>query len=245
MKKLKKRTRKILFTTEITFSVIVLLYIFILFFPQFAFTNKFEYKNFTIHYQNQGISKEDIKSVLDKSIELLSQSELFNSEFKQKIYVCNTYAQFFFFAPGSRTAFGTNYPLSQNIILTKSSFADNLIVRNGNDNNKRTLSGAIAHESTHSLLENKLGLVKYKLFPKWKNEGYCEFISKESSYNEEIGMEVICNNINESSPSFQYFKYRLYATYLFQEKKITLNSFIHDDFDTDILYDEIKNTYCK
>jgi hypothetical protein len=246
MNKHKKSIKRIFIIFEISFVTIVLLYILILFFPQLVFANKLEYKNFTVYYQNQEINKDDIRFVLDKSIELLSQSELFNDEFKQNIYACNSYFQFSFFAPMLKNTFGVNYRFTQNIFLTKSSFADNLIIRNGKDNNERTLSGVITHESAHSLLKNKLGFVKYRLLPVWKNEGYCEFIANESSYDEQKGMENICKNIDDSdSPAFNYFKYRLYATYLFQEKEIMLNSFLNDDFDVNILYEEIKKTYCK
>ena len=248
MSKLKKRTKRVLISIGIFFGIIVLsilLYISVLIFPQLIFANKFEYKNFTVYYQNPKINHEDMTFVLDKSIELLSQSELFDNQFKQNVFICSSYSEYSFLAPMHGSTFGVNVSLTRNIILANSSFPENLSMRNGNDNNKRTLSSVIAHETAHSLLANKLRLIKYKLLPTWKNEGYCDFIANESSYDEQTGMTNICNNIVVDSPSFEYFKYRLYATYLFQEKKITLESFLNDDFDTQSLYKEIKEAYCQ
>ena len=84
----------------------------------------------------------------------------------------------------------------------------------------------------NSLLENKLGLLKYKLLPSWKNEGYCDFIANESSFNKQKGVKEICNDTkNTDSPSFKYFKYRMITEYLFEERKVTLEKFLDEDFD--------------
>ena len=248
MSKLKRSTKRLLISIGIFFGIIVLsilLYISILLFPQLIFANKFEYKNFTVYYQDSKINHEDMTFVLDKSIELLSQSELFDNQFKQNVFICSSYSEYSFLAPMHGSTFGVNVSLTRNIILANSSFPDNLSIRKGNDNNKRTLSSVIAHETVHSLLVNKLGFAKYRFLPTWKNEGYCDFIANESSYDELTGMDNICNDIAVDSPSFEYFKYRLYATYLFQEKKITLESFLNDDFDIQNLHKEIKEVYCQ
>jgi hypothetical protein len=80
-------------------------------------------------------------------------------------------------------------------------------------------------------LENHLGLVKYKLLPLWKNEGYCGFIANESSFNKQKGLQDFCNNKDNSEiPSFKYFNYRIITEYLFEERKITLEKFLNDDF---------------
>jgi hypothetical protein len=240
---MKKKIKKISYSIVI---FVVILYVLILIFPQFLFANKFEYKNFTVYYHNEENEK-DLKAVLDKSIELLAKTELFNQKVKQKIYLCNEHSEFNFFAPMAKTALAVNYPIINNIFITKSSFFDDRILKINEEKNlkARTLSGIIAHETTHSLLENELGIIKNKFLPTWKMEGFCDFIANESSYDEKIGLNNICNDINvEYSPTFQYFKYRLYATYLLKDKNISLNSFLNDDFDVKILEAEIKNKYC-
>ena len=116
---------------------------------------------------------------------------------------------------------------------------------NGKENNKRTLSGVIAHETVHSLLENKLGLLKYKLLPSWKNEGYCDFIANESSFNKQKGVKEICNDTeNTDIPSFKYFKYRMITEYLFEERKVTLEKFLDEDFDLENINNNLKKKYC-
>ena len=145
----------------------------------------------------------------------------------------------------SRKAFAINYPISQNIFISKSSISQNYTLRNGKENNKRTLSGVIAHETVHSLLENKLGLLKYKLLPSWKNEGYCDFIANESSFNKQKGVKEICNDTeNKDITSFKYFKYRMITEYLFEERKVTLEKFFDEDFDLENINNNLKKKYC-
>ena len=236
------RTKKIF---NWIFKVLILSYILLICFPHLLFANKLDYKNFSVYYHSNNINTEELKLVLDKSENLLKKSELFQKATSQDIFICNGYSEFTFFALLSRKAFAVNYPISQNIFISKSSISQNYILRNGKENNKRTLSGVIAHETVHSLLENKLGLLKYKLLPSWKNEGYCDFIANESSFNKQKGVKEICNDTeNTDIPSFKYFKYRMITEYLFEERKVTLEKFLDEDFDLENINNNLKKKYC-
>ena len=236
------RTKKIF---NWVFKVLILSYILLICFPHLLFANKFDYKDFSVYYHSNDINTEELKLVLDKSENLLKKSELFKIGTSQDIFICNGYSEFTFFTNLSRKAFAVNYPISQNIFITKSSISQNYTLRNGKENNKRTLSGVIAHETVHSLLENKLGLLKYKLLPSWKNEGYCDFIANESSFNKQKGVKEICNDTkNTDIPSFKYFKYRMITEYLFEERKVTLEKLLDEDFDLENLNNILKKKYC-
>ena len=224
---------------------ISLSYLLVILSPSFLFENNLEYKNFSVYYHSNDINLEELKLVLNKSERLLKSSELFNTGIKQDIFICNSYNEFTFFALMSRKAFGVYNPISQNIFLSKSSITGNYVLGDAKENNKRTLSGVIAHETVHSLLRNELGLLKYKLFPAWKNEGYSEFIANESSFNEHKGLTDICNDeINSESASFKYFKYRIITQYLFQETKISMDDFLDKDFDLENINNNLKIKYC-
>ena len=226
-------------------NMLILPYVLIIFFPHLLFANKLDYKNFLVYYHSNDINTEELKLVLDKSENLLKKSELFKKGTSQDIFICNGYSEFTFFAHLGRKAFAINYPISQNIFISKSSISQNYVLRNGKENNKRTLSGVIAHETVHSLLENKLGLLKYILLPSWKNEGYCDFIANESSYNKQKGIKEICNNnYNTDISSFKYFKYRMITEYLFEERKVTLEKFLDEDFDLENINNNLKEKYC-
>ncbi len=237
-----KKTKKII---NWLLGGVSLTYILIIIFPSFLFANNLEYKSFNVYYHSNEINIEKLKSVLDESEKLLNNTELFKTGINQDIFICNSFNEFTFFALFSRKAFAVNYPITQNIFLSKSNISENSILRNGKENNTRTISGVIAHETTHSLLENKLGLLKYKLLPSWKNEGYCDFVANESSFNKQKGIQDICNNKeNSDNPSFKYFKYRIITEYLLMERKNSLEKFLNGDFELEEIIQSVKKKYC-
>ena len=237
-----KKTKKIF---NWIFKGLILSYILLICFPHLLFANKLDYKNFSVYYHSNDINTEELKLVLDKSENLLKKTELFKQGKSQDIFICNGHSEFTFFANFSRKAFAVNYPISQNIFISKSSISQDYTFRNGKENNKRTLSGVIAHETVHSLLEDKLGLLKYKFFPSWKNEGYCDFIANESSYNKDKGVKEICNDTeNTDNPSFRYFKYRMITEYLLEDRKVKLEKFLDEDFDLENINNNLKKKYC-
>lgn len=237
-----KKSKKVF---SYTLSGLAIIYGLTILFPQVLFSNKLDYKNFTVYFHSKNMDIKKLESILDKSIELLGTSDMFEAENNQNIFLCSNFNEFAFFAPRSRKSFAVNYPLVQNIFLSKSNVLENNVERNGGENNLRTLSGVIAHETIHSALENKLGLIKYKLLPSWKNEGYCDFVAKESSYNEKLGWTQICeNNEGVDSPSFTYFKYKTYVQYLLKEEKVPLDTFLTKDFNIESIAFESRKAFC-
>ena len=45
----------------------------------------------------------------------------------------------------------------------------------------RTLSGVIAHETTHIMIANHLGELRSAMLPTWQPEGYADHVARESS----------------------------------------------------------------
>lgn len=229
---------------KISLTSLIAIYILLILFPQLLFANKIEYKSFEVYYHNT-INEQKLKSVLDVSEKLLEGSELKSNSETQKLFLTESYNEFTFFALLSKNAFAVNYPVVQNIFLTKSDLSKNLITRNNKSNNRRTLSGVIAHETIHSLLENKLGVVKFKLLPTWKVEGYADFIAKESSFSTENGLKLICNNDeNISSRSYKYFNYRIFTQYLLERRNTELKEFLKNEFELENLKQEVIENYC-
>ena len=229
----------------ILFSLTLLLtaYLILFLFPQIAFGNKLEYKSFIIYSHSQ--LDKNIFTVLDSAGSLISCSEFYKIKTGQhKIYLCNNFLEYSFFAPTQRQAFAFNNPLTNNILLSKSNILQNRVERNGNENNFRTLSGTIAHEVTHTLLKNYLGFIKYMGLDTWKNEGYSDLIAKESSFDFIKGINFLCNYKNSSLPSFKYFKYRLYIEYLIKDKKLSFNEIVHCNFTLKQLDKDVQKKYC-
>jgi hypothetical protein len=234
------KTRKRLLIILIGF---ICVYFLLLLFPSIFFKHKIEYKSFIIYSHSETGKK--IFPILDSAENLIRYSDLYKKGTgKFKVFLCNSFFEYSVFAPTERNAFASNNILTNNIFLSKSDIDQNRVERHNDENNLRTLSGVIAHEATHTLIKRDLGFISYLLLDTWKNEGYSDFIAKESSFEYIIGMYFICNSKTPSSPSFKYFKYRMYLQYLIDVKGLSFNQIANQNFKLTDLDKEIQKKYC-
>lgn len=222
--------------------IFILVYMSCILFPQFLFSHKLNYKSFTVYY-NEDLDEDQLKLVLNKAEGLLNDSEIFDKTKNQDIFLTDGYNQFTFFALLSKKSFAVNYPLVQNIFVSHSVISEDLVSRNGIENNRRSLSGVIAHETIHSALENEVGLFNYKVMPKWKVEGYADYIAQESSFNE-VGLNGICDPA-KNSRAYRYYEYRMITKYLFEDKGQSFEEFINEDIDDKKIKEELQKVICQ
>lgn len=216
---------------------ILILYIGILSFPNFLFSQVRHYKNFRV-YAHVDLDS-NIISIIDSSQARIERSKLFDSEITHNVYLCNSNLEYAFFALPAQNSFACKYPGINSIFISVSDVKAD-IVRKPQSDKTRSLSGTMAHEATHNLVENELGIIKYKLLANWKNEGYCDFIANESSINYDIGLSQFCeNNLNHN-----YFKYRLWIEYLILHKNQSFVDIAKGDFSTKEISKQIKKHHC-
>ena len=59
------------------------------------------------------------------------------------------------------------------------------------------------------------------------------------------GLTDICNDeVNSESASFKYFKFRKITQYLFEDRKVSLNKYLDEDFDLENINNNLKEKYC-
>lgn len=235
----KKTKIKILFKIiERCIAFLFFIYVLNWIFPYFFFSHKIEYKNYKV-YSTSNINK-NISNILNRVDILLSASELYTTNIEHRIFICNNLNVYTFFAPMARNAFGCNYRVFGNIFVANCRIEKDIAFSNRKINNKRNLSGVIAHEATHSLINNYMGWIKNKMLPKWKEEGYCEFIAQESSIDDKNGIELFKNGQTDNSKAFKYFEYRTIMNYLINERKLSFDDVINQNFNFNKIKVEVK-----
>lgn len=226
----------IVVTAAILSFVIPLAYVCILLNPSLLFSHHAVYENISLH-SNETVT---IDTIMEKSLLKIRQSRFYPDRFRPDIYFCDSYRLYSFLAPASSGSFGVHYPLTGNIILSKTDFQKGLVVRNGESNPIRTIESVITHEMTHYLIESEFGFWKTRFMPEWKEEGFCEYIAGASSFDVREGMRLFTANQNDPSASYRYFKYRLYVTYLIQKKGLSFHQIVNGSIDTEELESDIR-----
>ena len=206
-------------------SGLVLAYLGLIIYPNVLFAHSVRYKQFNIH-STQSIGSE-IYAILDQANDRLSASEVADKSTRHKIYLCNDYRLFTFLAPFSRTAFACNYAVLGNIFIAKADISLNEAYKNNDaDQYTRSLSGLITHESTHSLIRKKIGLLNYSRLSTWKDEGYCDYISHGKLMDMQEAREYLKEHKTDKRPGTDYRRYYLAVNYLLGVKNIRFDDLL-------------------
>jgi hypothetical protein len=204
-------------------------YLVLVLFPYPLFAHRLEYRQFDV-CSTEPIPAE-IGAVLDRAAERLAASEIEDAGLRHRIFLCNGYRLFALFAPTSRHSFGNAAWFSGHIFVANADIAADQAIRDTPINSRRSLSGTIAHECTHRLIERRVGLLKSLTLPRWKKEGYCEVIAREGSLDPAHGAAMLKRGEHDGSGSFQYFRYRLMVDYLVHQKRLSFDELISGSFD--------------
>lgn len=196
-----------------TLAGIAVLWLILIINPQFAFSHSLTYQNYTIHSIHP--IPDEAKAVLERADHLLQESDIFTRDNHHHIFLCNSPGRFRLFNLRSgQQVYGYSH-LTSNIFITNGDPAADLVWKTANTNIVRSLSGVIAHEVTHNLVRDKIGVIGQWRLPTWKSEGYSEYISIHGQKDYEVSLaqglpaKVQPNSI---SPDYQaYLKRTLTA----------------------------------
>lgn len=218
----------------------VVIFVLVLVFGPFAlsrliFNEHLEHKNFSVH-SDEPISPAII-GILDSVDANLRRSEFYFDRRKHFIYISSNYFNYSIFSPASHSAFAHTNPFRT--FVSKTSIDSNTVTRRGAENNKRSLIGVLSHELTHCLIWYKSGFFHSRILPKWKVEGYCDYIAKESSFNFTEGMRLVFAKEQDASASFFYFTAHLCIKYLIEERGMLYSEILSERVKQDDVLAEI------
>ncbi len=200
-------------------------------FPQMLFAHEVSYKNFKV-FSREPID-DNIYAVLDEAQAKLSTSA-FKEEVRPQVFIADSFNTYTLFANVKNKSFGITNPLlpTSNNFINRSDVARNLAFRSSEKDNKRSLSGVIAHEATHLVIRKRFGYVQAFLMPSWKVEGYCEYVAGSQTLDFETGVKRWKENPNDDA-DYEYFKYLQMVKYLLDTEKASADELFTKDFNTE------------
>lgn len=144
-----------------------------------AFPHRRDFGNTTI------LASQPIPDIMAKHLaradRLLAASPINDPSIRRTLVFTNGDWRWDLLAFGTRDAIALRRPLSNILVFNKVDMqadrARNLSELGG----VRTLSGTIAHETTHTLVARRYGEWRSISMPRWKREGYADFVAQETS----------------------------------------------------------------
>lgn len=188
-------------------------------FPQIVFANQVTSDGITVYARNPLPPVTPAR--LAEAVSLVQKSELAIPGRPARVFICNQPWLFRLFAPASAGAFATSMPMTNNIFVAEADLARNLSWNTAPANNMRTFSSVVAHEITHDLIRQRVGLIRDLFLPNWIREGYCDYIAQGSSFPEAEGLRLLLHGQSDPSPSFRYFLGRQMVAYLIDQRHLT------------------------
>lgn len=216
--------------TERVLTIFGLLYMGLHMFPQVVFAHSYSQSGTTV-YSTSPLPPE-IDVVLARADRLVEQSELAVPGRTERIFLCNSPWVYRLFNPRGG-GFAISVPVTDCIFVRQADVAVDASYVDGEEFNTRSLSSVIAHEVTHGLIRNRLGVIASYRLPRWIDEGYSDYVSQEGSYPDEPGREMWAGGQNEDSPSFRYFGYRQMVSYLINDEQLTFDEIVQQERDRD------------
>ncbi len=186
-------------------SVLFLLAVAVIYAPQLlAFPYKQRIGTVTV-YAERPIDPR-IGSELARAEGLLRASPLYTGPLDRSLFLTGGGWRWRLLAIQSPGAFAFRRPFSSAIVFNRSDIGADRVTNDRAVGNTRTLSGVIAHETTHIMIANHLGEVRSAMVPTWQQEGYADHVARESSLTDANAERL--RKTNPGTASLMYYDAR-------------------------------------
>ncbi len=211
--------------------LIFLGYWFLIEFPSFLFSHKYQNSNLII-YSDKPIPP-NIKEISNEVLFRLNKSSIFNTNKTYVVYISNDSWRWMLFSfPANFTTRigGFNAGFHGNAFIRPSVISENKIIPPGSnllDAEQRDLVYFITHEVVHALLYDEVGYISNFInYPRWFQDGYPDYIAKNSFDFEDNLVQFKNNEKRLTVQSGLYVRYHLYVAYLMDIKGYPIKEII-------------------
>jgi len=147
-----------------------------------------------------------MRILLARSDALLARSPIREPGLQRSVFLTDGGWRWKLLALTSSGAFALRRPFRDAIIVNESDVAADRVENGAPVGGVRSLSGVIAHETTHLLVAHRLGEARAFLLPGWKSEGYADYVANESSLSDGDYARLHANGA--SRPAMFYYEAR-------------------------------------
>jgi hypothetical protein len=159
----------------------------------------------TIVYSETPIPPQ-MRSVLARSDALVAGSPLAERGLDRRLFLTQGGWRWDLLALTTPGAFALRRPFRDAIIINASDVATDRVENGAPVGGVRSLSGVIAHETTHILVADHIGEWRAFMLPGWKSEGYADYVARESSLRDSDYARLRANGA--SRPAMFYYESR-------------------------------------
>jgi hypothetical protein len=190
--------------------------------PQTAFAAGVSDGNLSLYSDREFPAEAGIRS-LHLARQKLERSPLYNPNQSHSIFVSHAaWRRAIFMAPAFYAGGVNYYPITGNVFLRSADIENNRLFGPSGTilPGARTLDYFIAHEISHTLTGQSLGAIDYISLPRWKREGYADYVAKGVDFDYIEAQRALLNNDPrmDYERSGLYWRYHLFVAHLLDRR---------------------------
>jgi hypothetical protein len=192
------------------------LYLLLLKFPEPFFSRSVDAGNLRIYF-NKG-HEEDVSAVAERALNRLKKSALYNEKDHYRVFLAGSDAEFAMYTNVFRNAGGFYNVVGNAFIRPSVPEKDRLIKPDGSlTEEDRPLHYFVAHEASHAMTHDRIGVIRYFMLPEWIREGVAESVARiNPSFEKTVTMNV--KSPADLDGHGGYLRYKLRIEYLMRVK---------------------------
>lgn len=228
-----KKPVKLLAIAIKVLSIVGIIYLLTLFFPQPFFKSYLTVGNITV-YSDEEIPIHEMTEIVINATHNLEKSDIYKADERHNIFIVNNPALWTYFANRNSRAAGLAYvAFNHNIFIRKADMKDNRVYNPSSQKvgGDRTLTYFITHEMTHNLEFMSMPWYEYPINTNWTLEGYSEYVAY-GSVSYETALDKYLNTPENSSAKY-YTRVRTMVAYLLEKEGLAVTDLwkLVDDYD--------------
>lgn len=160
-------------------------------------------------------------------------SPLFDATRNYPVYVCNARWRWNYFSAFNDRSRGFQTPLGRAVFIRPAHWGRNQLAGPDGRDGPRSLDVYIAHEVTHMMVADRIGIIRARRLPVWLREGYAEYVARRDTFDYAATRLHLIAEDKELVARDRYWKYLLLVTHLLDLEGRDASAVLHAPPDPD------------
>ncbi|HEY8943682.1 MAG TPA: hypothetical protein VIM73_05440 [Polyangiaceae bacterium] len=206
--------------------VLSALYFATLFYPQMFFS--WARDGASIHVRSDEPIPESAAEVIALAESRIRSSPVFDPARTYPVYVCNARWRWNYFSAFNARSRGFQTPLGRAVFVRPARWDTNHLAGPDGRDGPRPLDVYIAHEVTHMMVADHLGLIAGRRLPVWLREGYAEYVARRETFDYHATRTALIAGDEGVAVRDRYWKYLLLVSHLLDREGLDVRAVLND-----------------
>ena len=163
----------------------------------------------------------------------IRHSTLFDAARAYPVYVCNDRWRWNYFSFFDGRSRGFQTPLGRAVFIRPARWETNQLAGPDGGDGPRSLEVYMAHEVTHMMVADHVGLMAERRLPVWLREGYAEYVARHDTFDYRATRGRLIADDAGFATRDPYWKYLLLVTHLLDQEGMDVSAVLSAPPDPD------------